>query len=218
MNPAYQGIWLKDGHRADALRLVYLAEPLVASALLLAAAPLLLGVASGIFILSGRAPLVRHLRVGFQGSSLPMLKFRTMWPGRERWRSPYLVEDVAASVPAQKGEGDERVTSRFARWCRRFSIDELPQLYHVARGEMSFVGPRPITREELEQHYGADAALVLSLRPGLTGLWQVLGRNRLTYAQRRRLDLWLVRGASPALYFHILWRSIPQVLHGHNAH
>jgi undecaprenyl-phosphate galactose phosphotransferase len=83
---------------------------------------------------------------------------------------------------------------------------------------MSFVGPRPITREELDEHYGADAPVVLSLRPGLTGAWQVWGRSRLTYAQRKRLDLWLVRSMSPSLYLHILWLSVPQVLHGHDAH
>jgi lipopolysaccharide/colanic/teichoic acid biosynthesis glycosyltransferase len=116
-----------------------------------------------------------------------------------------------------KSEDDPRVTSRFASWCRRYSLDELPQLYHIARGEMSFVGPRPITAAELASHYGDDAPEVLSVRPGLTGLWQSLGRNRLTYATRRRLDVWFVRHASPGLYFRILARTIPRVLQGDNA-
>ena len=219
MTPAYQGILrLQHAGRAHSLRHIYRVEPFIAGIALIAVAPLLIPVAVIITILSGKAPLVRHVRVGFRGADLPMLKFRTMWEGRVRWSAPYLVEDVSGVVPQNKNEGDDRVTSRFAAWCRRFSIDELPQLYHVARGEMSLVGPRPITLAELEEHYGENAARVLSIRPGLTGLWQVLGRSRLSYAQRRRLDLWLVRYASPGLYLRILWRSIPQVLHGHDAH
>ncbi len=121
-------------------------------------------------------------------------------------------------MPGSKASRDARVNSRFAAFCRRYSLDELPQLYHVARGEMSLVGPRPITLVELEDHYGACAEEVLSLRPGLTGLWQVMGRSRLTYARRKRLDLLLVRRASASLYFRILLRSIPCVLSGRDAY
>jgi len=82
---------------------------------------------------------------------------------------------------------------------------------------MSFVGPRPITAVEMQEHYGADADEVLAVRPGVTGLWQSLGRNRLTYPTRRRLDIWFVRHASPGLYFRILTRTIPRVLQGCDA-
>ena len=108
--------------------------------------------------------------------------------------------------------------SRFAAFCRRYSLDELPQLYHVARGEMSLVGPRPITLLELNEYYGASAAEVISLRPGLTGLWQVKGRNRLSYARRKRLDLFFVRNGSAGLYFQILLRSVSGVLSGRGAY
>ncbi len=218
MTPAFQGIWHDSVGRAYGLRYLYRVEPIVGGFGLLAAAPLLISVAITITLLSGKSPLVRHRRVGFGGTDLPMLKFRTMWHGRARLERPYLIEDVGGAVPGNKEDGDERINSSFARWCRRFSIDELPQLYHVARGEMSFVGPRPITSKELADHYGEDAKRVLTLRPGLTGLWQILGRSRLNYSQRRRLDLWLVQRASPGLYFRILWRSVPQVFHGNNAH
>jgi lipopolysaccharide/colanic/teichoic acid biosynthesis glycosyltransferase len=110
------------------------------------------------------------------------------------------------------------VNSRFAAFCRRHSLDELPQLYHVARGEMSLVGPRPLTQEELREHYGPAAAEVLSARPGLTGLWQVRGRSRLSYARRKRLDLLLVRRGCVGLYLRILWLSIPGVLSGRDAY
>jgi exopolysaccharide production protein ExoY len=192
-------------------------ERAFAAALLAAALPAVLLAACAIALLSRRTPLVRHTRVGWRGAKLGMLKLRTMWE-REAERGPlFTIEDVCSSIPVSKREADDRVSSRFAAFCRRFSLDELPQLYHVMRGEMSFVGPRPITRAELDEHYGTAAGAVLSMRPGLTGLWQVLGRSRLSYVQRRRLDLWLVRSASPRLYFWILWRSIPRVLRGHDA-
>ncbi len=168
-------------------------------------------------VLSRRSPLVSHTRVGWRGAPLPVLKFRTMWTDSEPPRRLAVIEDVSGSVPAYKSAGDPRVTSRFAAFCRRFSVDELPQLYHVARGEMSLVGPRPITLAELEKYYGDRADEVISLRPGLTGLWQISGRSRLSYEERKRLDLLLVRGFSPALYFSILLRSIPKVLSGSDA-
>jgi lipopolysaccharide/colanic/teichoic acid biosynthesis glycosyltransferase len=93
----------------------------------------------------------------------------------------------------------------------------LPQLYHVVRGEMSLVGPRPVTLVELERHYSECMDEVLSIRPGMTGLWQVKGRNQLTYARRRRLDLIYVRRRSAGLYLRILLRSIPRVLSGRGA-
>lgn len=147
-----------------------------------------------------------------------MLKLRTMWtrgaPGRFR-----AIEDLPEMTEFVKTANDRRITSGFALWCRRTSVDEIPQLLHVICGKMSFVGPRPITRTELELYYGnAAAAEVLSLRPGLTGLWQVMGRNRLSYKQRRRLDLWLVRRASPRLFLAILIRTVPRVLSGSGAY
>jgi lipopolysaccharide/colanic/teichoic acid biosynthesis glycosyltransferase len=146
-----------------------------------------------------------------------MLKFRTMWTGDEPPSEAFFIEDVSGRVPASKNASDPRVTSRFAASCRRYSLDELPQLYHVMRGEMSLVGPRPITLAELEVYYGDCAGEVVSLRPGLTGLWQIAGRSRLTYEDRRQMDLRLVREASPALYLGILLRSIPKVLTGSGA-
>lgn len=185
-----------------------------ASALLLGALPILTLAALIIARLSGRSPFVAHLRVGQFGRPLWMIKLRSMWdePG-----GPGLVERVGAGAPESKEVGDRRVRSAFARWCRRYSIDELPQLIHVLCGEMSMVGPRPITRSELDRYYGNDAAEVLVLRPGITGLWQSMGRNRRTYAQRRRLDLFLVRRYSLRLYLMIFWRTIPRALSGNGA-
>ncbi len=218
MTPAAEQICALDlTRRRHPLGAIYRIEPVIAALALVAAAPAILAVAVIIAVLARRTPLVRHRRVGWRGVELPMLKFRTMWDSRQSWTSVFAVEEVSDSVPTDKTGGDQRVTSRFAAWCRRYSIDEIPQLYHVVRGEMSLVGPRPITRAEMEQHYGRYSEPVLSLKPGLTGLWQVLGRSRCTYPQRRRLDLWLARHASPGLYLRILLRSVPGVLHGHDA-
>jgi exopolysaccharide production protein ExoY len=202
----------------ESLRTIYRLEPWIAAIALIFAAPALLVVAAVIALLARRTPLVRHKRVGWRGAELPVLKLRTMWEPDQKWAPLFAIEDVSNSIPTTKNGEDDRITSRFAGWCRKHSIDELPQLYHVVRGEMSFVGPRPITRGELEEHYGACIDTVLSLRPGLTGLWQMMGRSRLTYAKRKRLDLLLARSASPGLYFRILFASVPKVLRGHDAH
>jgi len=103
------------------------------------------------------------------------------------------------------------------RLLRRTSLDELPQLLHVVRGEMSLVGPRPITDSEWKMHYRPHAAEVLDVKPGLSGLWQTQGRSRRTYEQRRDLDLALVRNRSLKLYFQILLWTLPEIWSGRNA-
>ena len=162
--------------------------------------------------------MVAHRRVGLNGSTLWVLKLRTMWQrtsrGGEFGAVEYLTE---TDVPVVKVGADPRVTSRLAAWLRKYSVDELPQLFHIALGEMSFVGPRPLTQSELENHYGSAAAEVLQIKPGLTGLWQIHGRNRLTYKQRRRLDLFFVRHLSLPLYIRVLLQTPRRVLSGANA-
>src|SRR2546427_9374302 len=96
--------------------------------------------------------------------------------------------------PELKSPDDLRVHSRFARFCRRHSLDEFPQLLHVLFGQMSLVGPRPVTRRELEQIYGSRQAEILRVKPGLAGLWQGSGRNPLTTQGRGARDL---EGARP---------------------
>jgi lipopolysaccharide/colanic/teichoic acid biosynthesis glycosyltransferase len=119
--------------------------------------------------------------------------------------------------PGPKPRSDARVASRFAQLCRRYSIDELPQFFHIMRGEMSLVGPRPLTRGELTEHYGAQAGEILTRKPGLTGYWQTRGRSRLSYAERVALDLQLVRDLSTRLYLQLLLRTIPELMRGDNA-
>ena len=141
-----------------------------------------------------------------------------MWCNGPRSGPLFAIEDLPDANQFAKTRTDDRVASRFAAWCRRYSVDEIPQLLHIISGKMSFVGPRPITRAELEIFYGSSMAEILSLRPGLTGLWQVMGRSHLSYRQRRRLDLWFVRRASPKLFAAILLRTVPQVFRGFGAY
>ncbi len=196
--------------------LLFLIEQVIGLAALIALSPILLIAAIAISILSRRAPLVAHRRLGRDGRPFWMLKFRTMWPcGASGARFIEKLRDNA--VPEIKTGDDPRVTSRFAAFCRTHSIDELPQLWHVARGEMSFVGPRPMTPKEWSKHYGDSAAEVLRLKPGLSGLWQTRGRNRLTYRQRRRLDIFLARHYCLLLYLRILGSTVPRVFTGRDA-
>jgi len=105
---------------------------------------------------------------------------------------------------------DPRVT-RIGRWLRRTSLDELPQLINVFRGEMSFVGPRPIVSDEIA-HYGRFDRILLSFPPGLTGLWQVSGRSDLSYGERIDLDVYYIMNWTPALDIAILLRTLPALL------
>ena len=194
----------------------------LASAILFAAvSPVMAASAATLALLSGRTPLIAHRRVGWRGATLWMLKLRTMWTdeaaGQRRSASRWVeyIEDTAG--PELKQDADPRVSNWFARFCRRHSIDELPQLWHVIRGEMSLVGPRPVTDSEMRRYYGADAAEVLQVKPGIAGLWQTSGRNRLTYAERRALDLQFVRQRSLRMYLRILLRTVPEVWSGSNS-
>ena len=199
--------------------LVNVLERLAAVLLLLLLSPLLLAVGIAVAALSGMSPLIAHRRLGFGGRPFWVLKFRTMWRsgargGTGRALVEYIVDERG---PRRKTSVDCRISSPFARFCRRHSIDELPQLLHVVRGEMSLVGPRPITAAEARLHYRRHAAEVLGVKPGLSGLWQTRGRSRLSYEQRRNLDLALVRNRSVKLYFQILLWTVPEVLGGRNA-
>ncbi|HLH42251.1 MAG TPA: sugar transferase [Bryobacteraceae bacterium] len=190
----------------------------LAGLLLILVCPLLAIAALSVAALSRRSPLIAHWRVGQHGEGFWMLKIRTMWDakaGRGAWRwIEYLPE---TAVPRFKGASDPRVISGVAAFYRRFSIDELPQLAHVVSGRMRLIGPRPITQAEWKEYYGEGAAEVLTAPPGLTGLWQVIGRNRLSYAQRKRLDLFYARRAGWRLDWIILRRTPLRVLSGRDA-
>ncbi len=199
--------------------LVNAGERLAALVLLLALAPFLVFIGIFIRLRSGQSPLVSHLRVGRNWVPFRMLKFRTMWSSVQgTGNHGGLVELVVAEPGAGlKRPADPRVNGHAAHFLRKYSLDELPQLVHVLTGRMSLVGPRPLTKGELLTQYGPEASEMLKLAPGITGLWQVMGRSRLTYRQRRRLDLFYVRHRSFRLYVWVLARTIPRVLTGRDS-
>jgi exopolysaccharide production protein ExoY len=200
-------------------RLVGVLERSFACVLLILCLPFFGGVCLMTLLLSRRSPLVAHRRIGKNGHEIWVFKLRTMWSRQSRkWSRLTLVEYLRRDVvPDCKPKSDPRVTSSFAAFCRKYSIDELPQLWLVARGEMSVVGPRPLTRGEILEHYGSDAARLLCMKPGLTGLWQIRGRSNLNYRQRRRLDMFMLRKWSLSLYAAILIASVPKVISGKDA-
>jgi Undecaprenyl-phosphate galactose phosphotransferase WbaP len=169
---------------------------------------------------TSRGPvLYSQPRVGERGRSFSMLKFRTMVSDAERALDSALHDNPALRHEWQahrKLQKDPRVTSVGA-FLRKASLDELPQLINVLRGEMSLVGPRPVVEAELRR-YGRDAELYEKVRPGITGLWQVSGRNDISYEERVQLDSWYVRNWSIWLDLDILLRTARVVLRGKGAY
>jgi exopolysaccharide production protein ExoY len=163
--------------------------------------------------------LFRHKRVGFKGKYFDCLKFRTMvTDAPERLRQLLESNPVAAAEWAAncKLRYDPRVTM-IGDILRKSSLDELPQLFNVLRGDMSIVGPRPVTDEELIRYCDAKDTY-LACRPGITGLWQVSGRSRTTYNKRIACDTFYARNWSMTLDAKILIVTIPAVLLSDNAY
>jgi exopolysaccharide production protein ExoY len=162
--------------------------------------------------------LFRHRRVGFGGKHFDCLKFRTMrTDASERLRELLESDPVAAAewAACRKLRRDPRVTA-IGAVMRKSSLDELPQLFNVLRGEMSIVGPRPITDEELER-YTTCVGAYLACRPGITGLWQVSGRSTTTYEKRVACDAFYAQNWSMALDAKILIVTIPALLESDTA-
>jgi len=166
--------------------------------------PILAAVAVAVRLSSPGPAIFRAQRAGLDGKPFDMLKFRTMRQGSPDLRNPDGSTFNAADDP--------RVT-RLGAWLRRTSLDELPQLWNVIRGDMSLVGPRPDLPDQLRLYSKADYRR-LGVRPGLTGLAQVTGRNRLTWQQRREVDLEYVSSRTMWLDLSILARTVPGVLSG----
>lgn len=168
---------------------------------------------------SGGSVIYRHRRVGRGGQMFSCLKFRTMVPNADQVLRDLLERDPelrAEWVRDHKLRHDPRVT-RLGRFLRRTSLDELPQLLNVLKGEMSLVGPRPVVREELLR-YGRNVAIYLAAKPGITGLWQVTGRNNTDYRRRVVLDAYYVRNQNLILDLYILAKTTGVVLGGNGAY
>lgn len=177
--------------------------------MLLAVSPLLLVAATLVKLTSKGPVLFKQVRVGRGGEQFPMFKFRTMVVDAEERKAELVALNEGNGV-LFKLRDDPRVT-RVGKYLRRFSIDELPQLVNVLRGEMSLVGPRPPLQAEVAQ-YAIDDSRRMLVKPGLTGLWQVSGRSDLTWEESMRLDLRYADNWSIALDLLILWKTARAVL------
>ncbi len=196
-----------------------LGDFVASAALLIALSPVIAIVALSIKLTSSGPVFFSQRRLGLKGNPFSLFKFRTMVANAEQalTSSPALYEQyVANNFKLPKGK-DPRVT-RLGYSLRATSLDELPQLFNVLRGDMSLVGPRPVVPAEVEK-YGEAAGLFLSVKPGMTGHWQVSGRSELqAYDKRVELDLEYIRDQSLGMDFEILLRTVPAVLRGKGAH
>ena len=185
----------------------------VAISALVLAAPVMVVVALLIRITAGGPAVFSHSRVGFGGQPFKCYKFRSMVANSEEVLKAYLEANPHVGMEweeTQKLRNDPRVT--FLGWMlRKSSLDELPQLFNIIRGDMSCVGPRPIVKDELNR-YGDHLGEYLRTRPGLTGLWQVSGRSSMDYASRVALDSQYVRNWSVWLDIVILFRTVFAVM------
>lgn len=190
-----RGFWIRSGKRTTDVLLAAVSMPL--------ALPLCLAIAFAIRRDSEGPLLFSHERIGRGGKPFRMLKFRTM-----RANTPAIAD-------APRTPDDARIT-RLGRWLRRWSLDELPQLWNVFRGDMSLVGPRP-EMPHLVAQYAPWQRIRLRVRPGLTGLWQVLGRKELPLHQHLEYDVYYVNNVSVSLDVAILLKTVPRILGGRGA-
>jgi exopolysaccharide biosynthesis polyprenyl glycosylphosphotransferase len=179
-------------------------------------APLLAGISLLIRSTSEGPAFFRQTRVGRNGEEFTVFKFRTMRIDAEQLLADLQQHNENADGLLFKMRDDPRIT-RHGRWLRKYSLDELPQLFNVLRGEMSLVGPRPPLPSEVAK-YGDDVRRRLLVKPGITGLWQISGRSDLDWDETVRLDLYYVENWSIAFDFLILWRTAFAVLEGRGAY
>lgn len=194
-------------------------DKLFAAAALITLAPLILGIAVAIRVKGGGPVFFTHPRIGMHGRTFACIKFRTMRPDSEQEMEDWLRVDPIARdewSEQRKLERDPRV-DRIGYLLRSTSLDELPQFWNVLRGDMSIVGPRPITADEAAK-YGEYYADYISARPGLTGIWQVSGRSDTSYDRRVALDVSYIRNRSMMQDLRITLRTVGVVLLGRGAY
>ncbi|MDQ0458383.1 sugar transferase [Rhizobium paknamense] len=185
---------------------------LIACMALVLFSPLFLLIAALVKLTDGGSVFYGHRRVGHNGQHFHCLKFRTMVQNGDKVLQDYLRNNPEAYEEwrtTRKLQNDPRVTV-VGSVLRKLSLDELPQLFNIVRGEMSIVGPRPVVEDELEM-YEAAAHYYLQTRPGLTGLWQVSGRNDVSYATRVAMDTQYVKNWSLVKDVMIMIKTVPAV-------
>jgi Undecaprenyl-phosphate galactose phosphotransferase WbaP len=191
-------------------RVIDLAVVATAMALFL---PLLIAIAIAIKLTSDGPIFYGHTRIGRHGKKFKAWKFRTMYPNGDAILREYLARVMSARVEwdnDRKLRNDPRVTP-IGKLLRKLSLDELPQMWNVLKGDMSIVGPRPIVESEVKL-YGEVFRHYTTVKPGITGLWQVSGRTNLSYEDRVLLDQFYVRHWSPWLDVYILAKTVVALL------
>lgn len=196
----------------DAYRIIKRVFDVCASVLLMILLiPLVLLIALLIKLDSKGSVLYAHERMGKNCVPFRMYKFRTMRSDADKLKSSFTREQREEWAKNYKLENDPRVT-RIGKLLRKTSLDELPQLWNVLRGEMSLIGPRPVVRQELLMYYGDKQAKLLSMRPGITGYWQAYARNECGYPKRVDMEMYYVDHAGIALDVRILFATVVRVL------
>jgi exopolysaccharide biosynthesis polyprenyl glycosylphosphotransferase len=191
-------------------------DRVAALAAIIVLAPVMVTIACLVRTTSEGPALFRQTRVGKAGSTFSIYKFRSMKVTAEEELGGLLRENESSDGLLFKLRRDPRVTP-VGRWLRRFSLDELPQLFNVVRGEMSLVGPRPPLPSEVDRYEGHVHRRLL-VKPGVTGLWQVSGRSDLSWEESVSLDLHYVENWSLALDVCILWKTVGAVLQRRGAY
>lgn len=177
--------------------------------------PLIPIVCMAIIVSSKGRPIFKQQRIGYKGKPFMMFKFRTMQDGAENGLAS-LSESIEDFPKLFKLRNDPR-TTKLGRFLRRYSIDEIPQLLNVLRGEMSLVGPRPPIPSEVASYNSREKQRLLVL-PGMTGLWQITGRSELSFDEMIELDLRYIKNCSLYLDIYILIRTIPTVVKARGAY
>lgn len=178
-----------------------------------AISPILIFIAIWIYKDSPGPVIFKHTRIGKNGKKFPCYKFRSMCIDAKEKLAELLENDPVAKAEWERDfklKNDPRITKSGA-FLRRTSLDELPQIFNVLKGDMSLVGPRPVIEEELER-YGEYVNDYLMVKPGITGMWQINGRNDTSYAERVCMDSWYVRNWSIWIDNLILWRTLKSVI------
>lgn len=202
------------GGAKRAFDVIFSVAALMSSALFFLVVPVI------IRIVSPGPVFYSHTRIGFRGETFPCLKFRTMVPDADRVLAEHLTKNPIARMEFErhrKLRNDPRIIPIVGTLLRKTSLDELPQFLNVLRGEMSVVGPRPLTHDELLD-YGEAAGRYKAARPGITGLWQVSGRSDLSFRQRVELDSSYVSNCTLLTDLRLIAKTIGVLLNGRGAY
>lgn len=195
------------------IRKEYIRDFILALVALCLTFPVIVMVGMILFTCYGKPVIYRERRMGLHGNPFILYKFKTLEQATGNIPGS---QDMAGRI--NKNGPLKACNGRLRRLLRRYSIDELPQFWNILIGDMALVGPRPMPADELRYRFGSDASKILSVRPGLTGLWQVSGRNDLSLEERHRLDLFYVQNRSSKLDIQIMLKSVAAVLSGRGAY